>query len=239
MKNISLCAIDKLKTAPQFFADCYLVSSVSALSRSENGRKILQNNIRSNNFNDFKIRFSDVKQQTKDIFASQNEISNVMYVDKFANPIELTCPHNPIIHALECSMNKLIKVCPSVKPLFCRLAGSVEPFEYNIPSKFLKMFTGVKPLSINEKTLRKNLTHNKESVLELFEKMKDNNFSFIAGTSKGSRKFYAWHCYTIEKVDGSNVFLYNHRGQTSIKVKYDEFIKSFKYITGYFNDMLK
>ena len=133
MKKISLYAVDKLKTAPQFFSDCYLVSSVGALARSENGRKILRNNIRSNNFNDYKIRFSDVKQQTKDIFASQNEISNIVYIDKFANPIELTCPHNPVIHAIECSMNKLIKICPPVKPLFCRLAGSVELFEYNIP----------------------------------------------------------------------------------------------------------
>ncbi len=240
MTKIPFIEIDKLKIAPQHFSDCYLVSSVGALARSKNGRKTLRNNIRYNqNKQYYEIHFLDWKKQKKDIFVSQKEMSNIVLTDKFANPLKLTSPHNPIIQAIECSMNKLIKSCPSVKPLFCRLASSVEPFEYNISSNFMKMFTGVKPISINEKTLRKNLTHHKESVLELFDRMKDNNFSFIAGTSKGTRKFCAWHCYSIEKVDGSNVFLYDHRKQTSINVKYDEFIKSFKYITGYFNDMLK
>ncbi len=45
MKPINLSEIKSLQRVKQYFHDCYLVTSMNALSNTENGCKILQNNI--------------------------------------------------------------------------------------------------------------------------------------------------------------------------------------------------
>lgn len=65
MKPIGIEDILSLNRSQQVFHDCYLVSSINALSRSENGRKILQNNI-AREGNNFRIRFQNVNQNVED-----------------------------------------------------------------------------------------------------------------------------------------------------------------------------
>ena len=87
MKPIGIEDILSLNRSQQVFHDCYLVSSINALSRSENGRKILQNNI-AREGNNFRIRFQNVNLNVEDFFVTEKEIKDLTPMDKFLNPVE-------------------------------------------------------------------------------------------------------------------------------------------------------
>ena len=242
MKPISSAEIETLKNAVQHFKDCYLVASVSALSRSSNGRKILAQNILHTN-NGYKIRFNNINGKNHDFFVTQKEMDDLVYLDKYQNPVILTHPHNPIIKAIEVAMNKLLEKYPSKKPWICRFPSCNEKFEFNKPSNFLEMFTGKTAFKLNEDGLRLHLKSKARESKDIFDKISDEpNSSFVAGTSIGFRKGMSDnHCYTITSVDkkAQKIELFEHRFLESLTLTYEEAIKNLKFIVGYFDKNLK
>ena len=242
MKPINLSEIKSLQRAKQHFHDCYLVTSMNALSNTENGRKILQENIlrEGNNFN---IKFKNINGKSEDFFVSEKELNDLTLCDRFFNPIELKEPHNPILKAVEVAMNKLLKKYPDKKSFINRLYKTNEEFEYNNPSRFLEMFTGIKPININENGIRMSLKNKIDEAKEVLEKIGNNETnSFIAGTGhKFIKGLTNWHCYTLENVNNANktAKIFDNRYQEEITLSFDDFIKKIKYITGYFNEDLK
>lgn len=239
MKAIGFDEIDKLKYAKQYFQDCYLVSSVSALANCSNGRRILAENI-AHTPEGFRIKFKNINGKEEDFFVSQKEIDNLVYMDKYLNPLPIDnrFPHNPIIKAIEVAMNKLLGKYPAKKPWICHLPSCNEKFEFNQPSNFLEMFTGQKPLSLNEKSFRLNLMSKKEESKTLFANITQNpDSTFIAGTLLPfDKRLSDVHCYNIKEVNSDNsISLFDHRLQQTIKLSFEEAIKKLKYIVGYFN----
>ena len=242
MKPINFEEIKSLQRVKQNFHDCYLVTSLNSLSNSENGRKILQNNILREGSN-FKIKFKNVNGNQEDFFITEKEIDDLTLCDRFFNPIELKEPHNPIIKAIEVAMNKLLSKFPDKKSFINRLYKTNEQFEYNNPSRFMEMFTGITPLNINEKSFRMSLRKNSDDAKGLFQQIGNtNNSSFIVGTGHHFIKGMTnWHCYTLEKVDNkaNTIQIFDNRYQEPITMSFDEAVKKLKYITGYFNESLK
>ena len=239
MKPIGTDEIKNLKYAIQYFQDCYLVSSIGALSHSANGRKILSENI-AHTKDGFRIRFRNINQNSEDFFVTQKEMDDLIYMDKFLNPIPINkyFPHNPIIKAIEVAMNKLLSHYPSKKPWICRFPNCNEKFEYNKPSNFLEMFTGKPPLKLNEGSFRMTLKSKRKESTALFDKIKnDNNCSFVAGTAFSTNKnFSDYHCYSLKEITKNNMLgLFDHRLSGSNYLTYDEAIKKLKFIVGYFN----
>lgn len=140
-------------------------------------------------------------------------------------------------------MNKLLSKFPDKKSFINRLYKTNEQFEYNNPSRFMEMFTGITPLNINEKSFRMSLRKNSDDAKGLFQQIgNNNNSSFIVGTGHNFiNGMTNWHCYTLEKVDNTNktIQIFDHRFQEKITMPFDEAVKKLKYITGYFNENLK
>lgn len=243
MKPIGLDEIQKLSSAKQYFQDCYLLSSVSALAKSSNGKKILAQNIARTN-EGYRVRFNNIVDNGEDFFITEKEMDNLIYLDKYMNPdpVQFFTPHNPVIKAIEVAMNKLLKKYPLKKPLICRIPDCHERFEFNKPSNFWEMFTGKKPINVNEDGFRFSLKSKADECVELFDKMGENpDNSFVVGTSISLHKRLAnFHCYRVENVDKSDnsIEIFDHRHQKTLKLSYDEAIKYLKYIVGYFNSDL-
>ena len=242
MNPISTSEINNLKKAIQYFQDCYLVASVSALAHCKNGRKILSENI-AHTDDGFRIRFNNIKGNVQDFFVTQRETDNLVYMDKFKNPIPLSRPHNPIIKAIEAAMNKLLEKYPDKKPLICRFPDCNEKFEFNKPSNFLEMFTGKTAFKLNESGLRISLKSRKKESIDIFDKISDNpDNSFVAGTSINFHKGLSDnHCYTVTNIDknSNRIELFDHRFLETVTLTYEEAIKKLKFITGYFDKDLK
>lgn len=256
-----------LRTAKQEFADCYLVSAGHALTRSNNGKRILQENIQTateavprfhytelsnsikrqyenvlDNWENFKITFKNVynKEETYVIDAKTfNKNFKIYHKQKQQK--------TPVLAAIEIAMNKLVNKHFFKKPLISRLH---EPFlnasfEYNLPSNFFRMFTGKEPIVLGEKNLNWSLNAYKDEAMELFKRMgqeKNHNYSFVAGT--GFQKIggaKGWHCFVIKKVDWKNktIHLVNKRTNRVNKLTFDEALSKLKYIVGYFDENLK
>lgn len=240
MKPITSDEIKNLRYAVQYFQDCYLVSSVSSLTKTSNGRRILTENI-AHTDDGYRIRFQNVKGKCQDYFVSQKEIDLLTYLDKYGNTIIIPedKPHNQIIKAIETAMNKLLRRYPDKKSFLCRIPNCNEKFEFNKPSVFLEMFTGKKPIKLNEDGLSLNLKSKKTECIDLFEKIsKEPENSFVAGTSFNfNRKFSDYHCYSVQNIDREKetIELFDHRLLDSIVLTYNEAIKYIKYFAGYFN----
>ena len=238
MKPITSTEINNLKTAIQYFQDCYLVSSVSALARSSNGRKYLAENI-AHTKDGYRIKFNNINGKAKDFFVSQKETDDLVYLDKYMNPMPLTQPHNPVIKAIEVAMNKLLTQFPSKKPWICRFPDCNEKFEFNKPSNFLELFTGKKPMILNESSFRTSLKSKQKESIEIFDKIAQQpDNSFVTGTAFGFHKGLSDnHCYTVIKADkqSKTIEFFDHRFLDTITFTYDEAIKKLKFIVGYFN----
>ena len=250
MKPISTQQVNSLQSAVQHFHDCYLVSSLNALSRSENGRKILMNNIRSDG-NAFTVRFNNVNGLPETYLVKKEECDQLIKRN-FPNG---DTEHNPIVNVVEIAMSKLLKVHPDRKPFISRLAPCNEKFEYNKPSNFLFMFTGKQPLVINEDGLSMNLKSYKRFVKAMFRRIsREGNSSFVAGTGvRFGEKLHDTHCFALNNTfnqDGGQIVqqpkkkkfkflhLFEGRKQENIKLTFGDIINEVKYISGYFNEML-
>lgn len=276
MKVLTNNEIISLQRPIQHFCDCYLVSSIGALARSKNGKRILTKNIVHND-DGFRIRFQNVHSQKEDYFISKknleehptdryedtvisefrnlndekrefffskvNPAKRSALLDEYYNELLEKFKPNPIINALEIAMDRIIKKYPDTKPLVSKLATfyGEERFEYNYPSNFLEMFTGKKPLILNERTVRMSLRKDKEKAIELFENIdKADDFSMVAGTGlfiTPKKDLTSIHCYTVEGVNSENQYIqiFDCRKQESIKLTFDRAIRVLKFLTGYIN----
>ena len=133
-RPISEQEISSLKNAKQIFSDCYLASTLNALTRTDTGKSILKKHIQKT-FNpdlpEYKIHFSNIYDSEKDIFVTLKEINNLKLSDKYGNIVMHNIEENNTLKAMEIAMNKLIKQHPFLKSLISRIPKSVEKFEYN------------------------------------------------------------------------------------------------------------
>ena len=242
MRPISFNEVTSLRFAKQNFCDCYLVSSIGALANSSNGRKILQNNIQRDG-NNFCIAFNNVYGKRIQFLVKEAEWDNLISRDKYMEEIPLEKPHHPIIKGIEVAMNKLLKLYPSKKPFISKQLRCNEKFEYNRPSNFLEMFTGVRPITINEYSLKMSLKSQEESAIRLLNKIAiEEDSSFVVGTGMKFiiKNLPDYHCYSILKTKPfKSLKIYDHRRQKNIEEYYPTAMKDLKFICGYFNDMLK
>ena len=244
MKQLSTQEIQNLKHAVQYFQDCYLVSSIGALAGCRNGQKILRENI-SHTKDGFCIKFNNINGQIEDFFVTQKEMDNLVYMDKYLNPIPISkyFPHNPVIKAIEAAMNKLLTKYPYKKPWICRIPDCNEKFEFNKPSNFFKMFTGKIPIVLNEGSIKLSLKSKRDTSRMLFDKISEEpDNSFVAGTSFGfGDRISNNHCYSITSIDKASctIKLFDHRTLETLILTYEEAIRKLKYLVGYFNKDLE
>lgn len=263
-QKITEADISSLKQAEQVFSDCYILSSLHALAKSSFGRQFLTKNInkipnevptvyfsdlspktlkhsppfKTMNIDTFQFTFNDVYGKRENYCVAPEDLKKNMkiYIKQ----------KTPVVRAMEIAMNRLVHRHFFKKPLVSRLMCPFlnRSFEYNVPSNFLKTFTGVKPLSIGEKGLNMTLKKHKEKVLELFKKMSKNpdDYSFVAGTGfKTFGEEKGWHCFVVENCDYEKqlLTLCNKRNKKPIVVSFDKAIETLKYITGYFKEDFK
>ncbi len=238
MRPITSDEILSLRFAKQNFRDCYLVSSLNALTRCENGRNILERNILRDGDN-FCVRFNDVNGSSETYLVKQAECDELILCDKYMEPVLLKVPHNPIVKAVEVAMNKLLSVHSDRKPFLCKIPECQEKFEFNKVSNFLKMFTGVRPVTLNEAGLKMNLKKDAQSAQRLFSEINERGGSFVAGTGYHLSPFEDLpHCYTVTNIENGKIDLYDCRRQIHITKDENNTIGSIKYFCGYFNEML-
>lgn len=239
MKPINLDDIISLRTAKQNFRDCYLVASINALTRTENGRKILSQNIKRSGDN-FCVRFNNVYGHAETFLVKQSESDMLILTDNFMEPVPLSVPNHPIIKVIEVAMNKLLSIHPYKKPFLCKIPSCNEKFEFNKASNFLNMFTGVRPFILNESGLRMSLRKDEKAAKRLFDEIENRGGSFVAGTGYHLNPMEDLpHCYSVTNIQNDKVEMYDCRRQKHIVRTTDNAISSLKYICGYFNEMLK
>ena len=236
--SISDKEIDQFKDAKQHFSDCYLMTSLETLSKTENGRKILKEHIERDDSNPFQINcylYSPDGTKLKYPIPTNAVVNGY---DKLYK-----AQKNEIIRSLDISVGEYEKKYKS-KPFICRFTDNFKTFafENNLPSHFLKIFTGVEPtVNIAEKDFNIDLTKYREQVMELFKRMdRDKNHNMLIATGMKALNGHTWHVYILEDVDLKNntVTVKEKRGNISEKMSIEDALKSFKFIVGYFNDDL-
>lgn len=229
--------IDSFEHAKQYFSDCYLMSTLETLSHTPNGRKILKEQIQYDNGNPNLINCY--------LYKSNGER------EKYAIPAEQTlkgyeklyaAQDNKIIRSMDISVAEYEKKYQA-KPLICRITDNFKTyaFENNLPSHFMKVFTGVEPRVIAEKDFNLDLNGYRNEVLKLFEQMeKEKNYSFVIGTGMKMLDGRTWHVYIIEDVDLKNntITVKEKRANKPRVMSIDTALNTFKYIAGYFNSDL-
>lgn len=240
MKPITATQLDTLIKPKQHFHDCYLVAGLSALAKNKNGRKILQENILTDG-SAYCIKFNNVKGRQEQYLVRQEECDNLILTDEFLEVIPVTEPHNPIIKAVEVAMNKLLKVHPDKKPYISRIPKCIEAFEYNRPSNFMEMFTGIRPITMNERSFKNNFKNQKDDMENLLNVIsQSDNSVFILGTGylDFDKTLTSWHCYNIEKIDNSSkkVFVRDNKTGIDIRLTYNYIADKCKFICGYFDE---
>lgn len=234
---ISDISINGFRTATQRVSDCYLMASIDALSRTQNGCEVLKNQIQYDDEDSNLINCYFYANGQKERY----QVPAMTVVPEYEKLYRLQ--DNSIIRALDISVSEYEKKHKS-KPWICRIGELFKTykFEYNSSSHFLETLTNVKPYSIGERGLNFNLKKYKKEVMSLLERMeKEKDFSFILGTGISFKKNYkSWHCFVIESVDLKNNEIIVKEKRTNIpkKLTIDEALSTFKYVVGYFNSDL-
>ena len=115
------------------------------------------------------------------------------------------------------------------------------PFENNLPSHFMKIFTGINPRIIGETDFNIDLEGYRNEVMDLFRRMdKEKDHSFVIGTGVKMLDGRTWHVYVIEDVDLDNntITVKEKRNNNPRTMHIDTALKTFKFIVGYFNSDL-
>lgn len=230
--------LDSVQNAEQYFSDCYLCSSIDALSRSSNGRKILQEQIQYDDENPNLLNCYLYSRTGKEKYSVPISEVETRYKEVYEHQ------PNPILRSLDISVSEH-ESKHKLKPWICRLADKVKTFsfEFNTPSHFLETITGKKPTyNIAETALNINLKPYKAEVMELFEKMdKDKEHCFVIGSGIKKVDNKRFHVYVLQDVDLTNnkVTIKNKRGNIVKTISVEEALSDFKYIVGYFNSDLK
>lgn len=230
--------IASLETATQHVSDCYLMSTLETLSHTENGRKVLKQHIEKDDNNPNLINcYFYTKNGEKEKYSIPTNKAIKGYEDLYS------IQSNEIIRSLDISVSEYEKKHKS-KPWICRLSEIFKKykFENNLPSHFMETLTGVKPRTIAEQDFNWSLKKYKSEVMELFKQMEqEKNHCFVIGT--GQKKFGGrrWHVYVIQDVDLKNntITVKEKRKNEPQTMDIDTALKTFKYITGYFNSDLE
>jgi len=239
MKPITINEVLSLQNAKQNFRDCYLVSAVSALTHTPNGRRILQNNIQKDG-NNYCIKFNNVYGKPETYLVKGEECDQLILTDKYLEPVPLERPHHPIIKAIEVAMNKLLTQHPYKKPFICKIPECREKFEFNKVSNFFKMFTGISPITVNESGLKMTLLNNSDVATDLFERMRmQKDVSFVMGSGYKALFDDLPHCWTVSEIYPDRILTFDNRRQTYVGTNYEQSLHKYKFICGYFNEMLK
>lgn len=236
--SISNEEIDGIKDAKQHFSDCYLMTTLETLSHTKNGRKVLQQ----------QIHRDDKNPQIINCFFYKKNGEREKYsipTDSILKGYEKVYKKQPneIIRSVDISVNEYEKKYQT-KHFFCKLGDTFKnyTFEYNLPSNFMKMMTGIEPRVIGETDTNIDLTKYKEEVLELFKKMdEEKKHSFVISTGPKALDGHRWHVYVIENVDLKNdtITVKEKRNNQPQTMSIAEAIKTFKFIAGYFDSDLE
>ena len=229
--------IDEFTNAKQHFSDCYLMTTLETLGHTENGRKILKEQLQ---YDDLNPNYINCNLYNPNGQKEKYSIPINTVIDKYKKVYEHQ--QNPIIRSLDISVAEYENKY-NAKPWICRFTDNFKTysFENNLPSHFMQTLTGIKPHVIAETNINLDLRSHKEEVLNLFERMdKEKNHSFVISTGVKPLDGHSWHVYIIENVDSKNkiITVKEKRGNKSQSMTFDEALKSFKFITGYFNSDL-
>ena len=236
--SISDKEIDGFKDAKQHFSDCYLMSSLEALSHTKNGRKVLKEHIERDDNNPNLINcYLFNPQGVKEKYSIPvNAVINgyeKLYMEQ----------NNEIIRSMDISVAEYEKKYKA-KPLICRITDKLKSYEFenNLPSHFLKILTGKSPtVNIAETDYNLDLTKYKEEVMALFKRMeKEKNYNMLIATGMKPLDGRTWHVYLIEDVNLKNntITVKEKRSNAPKTVDIDTALRSFKYIVGYFDSDL-
>lgn len=235
--SISDNDIDGFKDAKQYYSDCYLMTTLEALSHTKNGRKLLKN----------QIEYDD---------ANSNIINCYLYNpkgvrEKYSVPTDeavkgykklYTKQPNEIIRSMDISVGEYEKKYKA-KPWVCRVTDNFKTyqFENNLPSHFMEIFTGKKPNVVGEMDFNLDLSNYKDKVMPLLERMdKEKNYSFVISTGAKMLNGHSWHVYMIENVDIENgtITVKEKRGNKPQTMSIDTALRTFKFMVGYFDSDL-
>ena len=214
------------------------MSSLESLSQTENGRKVLKEQIQHDDNNPNRINCYFYKKNGDKIGYSV-PINNV--VKGYKKVFEKQ--PNEIIRSVDISVNEYEKKYKT-KHIISDLRDTFEEykFEFNMPSNFMQMITGVKPRVIGETNCNLDLRKYKNEVLELFEKLdKEKKHSFVISTGIKSLEGHKFHVYILEDVNMSNntITVREKRENVSKTMSIEEALKTFKCIVGYLNSDLE
>lgn len=235
--NITDADINNLKSAKQYFSDCYLICSLETLTQTENGREILKKQIQydddNGNINCYLYNGQGNREQYS--IPASTAVKGYEKLYKIQK--------NPIVRSVDISVAEYEKKHKS-KYWLCSLSDIFKTykFENNLPSHFMKMLTGVTPHIIGETDFNLDLSRYKAEVMKLFEKMaKEKEHSFIIATGVKKLDDKIFHVYVIENVnlEENTITVKQKRSNISQKMSIDMALKKFKYIVGYFNSDLK
>lgn len=227
--------IDSFKTTPQHFSDCYLMSTLETLSHTDNGRKILKQQIQRDDKNPELIHcylYNPNGNREKYTVPADSVLKGYQ---KLYNAQD-----NDIIRSMDISVGEYEKKYKA-KPWICRFTDNFKTytFENSLPSHFMKILTGKEPtVNIAETDFNLDLNSYRENVIELFKRMeREKEHSLVIGTGIKMLDGRTWHVYVLEDVDLANntITIKNKRGNISRTMNIDTALNTFKFIVGYFN----
>ena len=236
--SISDTDIDSLKDAKQHFSDCYLMCTLETLSQTPNGRKIIKENIQRDDYNPNNINcylYTPMGEKRKYTVPTNSVLNGYEKVYKHQK--------NEIIRSMDISVNEFEKKYKN-KYFISDIRDNFKTykFEYNLPSNFMKTFTGIEPRKIGETDFNVNLTNYKDEVMELFKQMDQmKNHSFVLSTGIKALDGHRWHVYILESVNlkENTITVREKRENQSKTMSIDEALKTFKCIVGYFDSDLE
>ena len=236
--SISDKDIDNFEHSKQYFSDCYLMTTLETLSHTPNGRKVLKE----------QIKYDDKNHKLINCYLhnpSGEEVKYTVPTNAVVNGYEklYRLQPNEIIRSVDISVAEYEKKYKA-KPWICRITDKFKTytFENNLPSHFMKVFTGIEPRVIAEKDFNLDLNDYRAEVMELFKRMdKEKEYSFVIGTGAKMLDGRTWHVYVLEDVDLKNntITVKEKRGNQPRTMNIDTALNTFKYIAGYFNSDLE
>lgn len=236
--SISDKDIDNFEHSKQYFSDCYLMTTLETLSHTPNGRKVLKE----------QIKYDDKNPKLINCYLHNpagEEVKYTVPTNAVVNGYEklYRLQPNEIIRSVDISVAEYEKKYKA-KPWICRITDKFKTyaFENNLPSHFMKVFTGIEPRVIAEKDFNLDLNDYRAEVMELFKRMdKEKEYSFVIGTGAKMLDGRTWHVYVLEDVDLENntITVKEKRGNQPRTMNIDTALNTFKYIAGYFNSDLE
>ena len=236
--SISDKDIADFKNAKQHFSDCYLMTTLETLSHTKNGRKILKKQIQYDDKNPKLINcyLYNPKGEEEKFTIPTNAVVKV-YEKLYKHQ------NNAIIRSMDVSVAEYENKYKA-KPWICRFTDNFKTysFENNLPSHFMKIFTGIQPRVIAETDYNIDLSNYKDEAIELFKRMEnEKEHSFVIGTGVKMLDSRTWHVYVIEDVNlkENTITVKEKHGNKPRTMSIDSALNTFKFIVGYFDSDLK